>query len=341
MEAGRKTAATPHKPAVGPRLSLVIPTRNRRSALGKLLDRVLADPTVAEIVVVDDQSDDGTAAYLEARAKQESRLRRIPGPGRGPLIARMTGVAECTHEIVLLLDDDVRPEEGLCAGHLAHHDRSVERLVLGYMPVALPSPPRRAGVASRLYAAEYDGRCAEYERDADDVLRHLWMGNMSLPRACFLAATKTWPAPLPKFRHEDTEIGLRLATLGVVPVFDRTLLAWHDHRRTLSQFRRDNRLDGAGLAQLDREGRNVFGPPGPARFSRDLAFPLKQLVLASGWPPLYPLTSAAFAAATSVAGTLRRAGLETRCARVLRRVERQRGYLSEQKATDAIITPTS
>ena len=322
-----------------PRLSLVIPSRNRRRTLGALLDRVLTDPVVAEVIVVDDQSVDGTGAYLDARAEQDPRIRRVAGPGRGPLIARMTGVAACTHNVVLLLDDDVRPTEGLGAGHLAHHGRGTDRLVLGYMPVALPNPPRRASVASRLYAAEYEGRCAEYEKDAADVLRHLWMGNLSVRRDRFLEATQGWPAPLPRFRHEDTEIGLRLAALGVQPVFDRTLLARHDHRRTLAQFRRDNRSDGAGLAQLDREGRDVFGPPGAARFSADLPFPLRQLVLASAWPALYRATSSAVSAGAAAAGALHAAGPETRLARVLRRIERQRGYLAEQRAAAPVGSP--
>jgi glycosyltransferase involved in cell wall biosynthesis len=313
-----------------PRLSVVVPTRNRRSGLGDLLDLLVAEPTVGEIIVVDDESSDGTDRYLDERRIIEPRLRRIPGPGQGPLMARVTGVANSTYEIVLLLDDDVRPVEGLCAGHLAHHGPGTDRLVLGYMPVALPAAPHRVEVATRLYAAEYEGRCEEYQKDPDDVLRHLWMGNLSVGRERFLDATSRWPAPLPRFRHEDTEIGLRLASLGVSPTFDPTLLAWHQHRRTLAQFRRDNRLDGAGLAHLDREGRDVFGPPGAQRFSRGLSFPLRQLVVASRRPTAYRVASSALTAATTAAGTVGAVGVETQLARVLRRVERQHGYLRER-----------
>jgi Glycosyl transferase family 2 len=311
------------------RLSVVIPTRNRLTHLDRLLRYVLSEPVVEDIVVVDDGSSDGTDSYLHERATQVPRLRRIAGPGQGPLIARMTGVAASSHEIVLLLDDDVRPEPGLCAGHLAHHVRGEERLVLGYMPTVVPSSPTRGGFATRLYAAEYEGRCAEYEKDREDVLRHLWMGNMSVGRERFLEATERWPAPLPRFRHEDTEIGLRLASLGVTPLFDRTLLAWHEHRRTLAQFRRDCQLDGAGLAQLDREGRDVFGAPGPGRFSGGLPFPLRQLVVASARPTVYRLTASTVSLALSAAGAARAFGTETALARLLRRLDRQYGYLGE------------
>jgi glycosyltransferase involved in cell wall biosynthesis len=323
------TRLMPGESSREPRLSVVIPTRNRLNRLDHLLNCVLSEPVVDDIVVVDDRSSDGTDAYLDRRARKVSRLRRIAGPGQGPLIARMTGVSASFHDIVLLLDDDVRPEPGLCAGHLAHHVGGEDRLVLGYMPTVVPSPPTRGDFATRLYAAEYEGRCAEYERDKEDVLRHLWMGNMSVGRERFLEATERWPAPLPRFRHEDTEIGLRLASLGVTPLFDRTLLAWHEHRRTLAQFRRDCQLDGAGLAQLDRDGRDVFGPPGPARFSAGLPFPLRQLLVASARPTVYRLTASIVSVALSAAGAARAFGTETALARLLRRLDRQHGYLGE------------
>jgi hypothetical protein len=180
-----------------------------------------------------------------------------------------------------------------------------------------------------LYAAEYEGRCAQYEADPNDVLRHLWMGNLSVGRERFLDATQRWPAPLPRFRHEDTEIGLRLASLEVIPFFDRTLLAWHQHQRTLAQFRRDCRLDGAGLAELDREGRDVFGRPGFGRFSDGLPLPLRQVVTASTRPTVYRLTASTVSAAVSAAGVAKAFRVEIGLARMLRRLDRQHGYLSE------------
>lgn len=313
-------------------LSVVIPTRNRCDTLPALLERVLADEGVAEVVVVDDASTDGTADYLRSAAERDARLRRVPGPGRGPLVARTVGVEASTSDVTLLLDDDVEPVVGLCSGHLAHHADGARRLVLGYMPTVVADPPARVPVATRLYAAEYEGRCEQYEQDAADVLRHLWMGNLSVRRETFLEVTSGWPAPLPGFRHEDTEIGLRLASVGVVPLFDRSLLAVHRHRRTLPQFRRDNQLDGRGLAELDRDGRDVFGPAGVDRFSRDLGFPLRQVVRAARQPPGYRVTSSLLALVTAAAGATGAVGAEVRLARLLRRVERQHGYLLQTAA---------
>ena len=60
--------SVPVEAAGSAQLSVVIPSRNRRRTLGALVDCVLADPVVAEVIVVDDQSGDGTGAYLDARA---------------------------------------------------------------------------------------------------------------------------------------------------------------------------------------------------------------------------------------------------------------------------------
>ena len=47
-------------------LSVVVPCYNEVATVRELLERVLASPWVAEIVVVDDGSTDGTRDLLEA-----------------------------------------------------------------------------------------------------------------------------------------------------------------------------------------------------------------------------------------------------------------------------------
>jgi glycosyltransferase involved in cell wall biosynthesis len=322
-------------------MSIVIPTRDRRDRIGPLLDRLAAQSGDCETVVVDDRSTDGTGAYLRSRAQNQPGLVVVDGPGRGPLMARVTGVQVAGGDVVLLLDDDVMPAEGLVPGHRQHHAEGEDLLVLGYMPTRTETRRQAGDFTTRLYADEYEGRCERYRTDPGDVLRHLWMGNLSLRRERLLDVTLNWPGELPAFRHEDTEIGLRLASLGVRPVFDERLLAVHEHRRTLAQFRRDNRLDGAGLAELDAEGRDVFGPPGLGRFSEGLSGPLRRLLRLSRPSTGYRLTSGAVATALTAAGRLGAFGPETQLARLLRRIERQHGYLHQVKSGQRTSVPAA
>jgi hypothetical protein len=308
-------------------LSIVVPTRDRAERLGPLLDRLLAEPAACEVVVVDDGSTDGTRQLLLARAAADPRLVVTAGPAQGPLQARVTGTERARGDVVLLLDDDVLPDPGLAEGHLRHHRTTPDLLVLGYMPTRLPDQDGPGTFTTRLYAAEYEGRCRTFDQDPALVLKHLWMGNLSLPRHRFLDVTIRTDEPLPPFRHEDQEIGLRLAALGMTALFDRTLHGVHEHRRSLPQFRRDCRLDGAGTALLDRDHPGLYGDPGTGRFSTGVARPLAATIQATSRPFAYRMVSAALAAGVRLTGVMGAAGPQLATARLLRRVELQRGYL--------------
>jgi glycosyltransferase involved in cell wall biosynthesis len=102
------TAGQQEGPPSRPRVSVVIPTRNRAALLREALDSVLAQDGQGttfdtEIIVVDDASTDSTpevvAAYLRVRYV---RLE----PNRGAAAARNAGIRICTGQYVAFLDDD-------------------------------------------------------------------------------------------------------------------------------------------------------------------------------------------------------------------------------------------
>jgi glycosyltransferase involved in cell wall biosynthesis len=89
-----------------PLVSVVIPTRNRRSLLAGTLDTVLAQQDAdLEVVVVDEASTDGTAAYLQAHTDPRVRTVRHDEP-QGVARARNRGIGEAGGRWVALLDDD-------------------------------------------------------------------------------------------------------------------------------------------------------------------------------------------------------------------------------------------
>ena len=60
------------------RVTIYTPTKNRKEALAKAIDSVLNQTYQdVEMIVVNDGSTDGTAEYLEGRAKLDSRLKQI------------------------------------------------------------------------------------------------------------------------------------------------------------------------------------------------------------------------------------------------------------------------
>jgi glycosyltransferase involved in cell wall biosynthesis len=89
-----------------PSVSIILPTYNRLRVLPRAVASVLAqtEPDF-ELIVVDDGSSDGTAAWLEGL--NEPRLRIITGPGRqGAARARNLGIRAARAELIAFQDSD-------------------------------------------------------------------------------------------------------------------------------------------------------------------------------------------------------------------------------------------
>jgi glycosyltransferase involved in cell wall biosynthesis len=87
-------------------VSVVVPTRNRVAFVGDAVATALGQICIdLEVIVVDDASDDATAASVEGIADPRVRLVRRARPG-GPAAARNAGAAAARGEWVAFLDDD-------------------------------------------------------------------------------------------------------------------------------------------------------------------------------------------------------------------------------------------
>lgn len=91
--------------SAAPRVSVVVPTWNRRALLGRALAAVEAQEfRDFEVIVVDDASTDGTAEWLRAR---RPHVRLIASPARvGAAAARNLALERARGELVAFLDDD-------------------------------------------------------------------------------------------------------------------------------------------------------------------------------------------------------------------------------------------
>jgi len=105
-----------------PGVSAVIVTRNRRDALGIVLDR-LAKLPVAEVLVVDNGSEDGTAELVAARG---GRVRLLEQGENLGIAGRNRAARQASSELLLMLDDDSYPLPGAVeslAERFAHDPR--------------------------------------------------------------------------------------------------------------------------------------------------------------------------------------------------------------------------
>ncbi|MDZ4718570.1 MAG: glycosyltransferase family 2 protein [Roseiflexaceae bacterium] len=118
--------ASDHEP---PLLSIVVPAYNEERRLPESLRQIITYlshyPEPAEVIIADDGSTDGTAAYVEqiARERPEIRLLRLDHRGKG--YAVRAGALAAKGEYVLLCDADM-------AVPLAEWERLHAALTSGY-----------------------------------------------------------------------------------------------------------------------------------------------------------------------------------------------------------------
>ncbi len=92
-------------------ISAIIPARNEEAAIARAVESVAAQPEVAEVIVVDDQSSDGTAAILGDLAARMPKLKvldagDLPRGWIGKNHAASIGAAAASGDWLLFTDAD-------------------------------------------------------------------------------------------------------------------------------------------------------------------------------------------------------------------------------------------
>jgi glycosyltransferase involved in cell wall biosynthesis len=309
-----------------PSVSVVMATYRRRDLLPDVLTPLLADPATKELVVVVDGCRDGSMELLHEMAERDSRVIPVFIENRGRGRAQQAGIDAASKEVVLLLDDDVIAEPDLVTGHARHHAAGSGLVVLGYMRTVLPEKRAPGQFATFMYADVYETWCAGYRRDPDSVLRWLWGGNVSVRRSD-LRRVPLYSREYTSFYHSDQDFGLRCRKAGLVGVFDPALAARHAHSRSLDAFLRDAHSQGAGELRVHQLHRDQLGAIRMEAFNPTVKGYTRAAIRACRNPLAYRGLTTLWRGLLRLAGSLRLFTIETKLARLLHSVERQRGAL--------------
>jgi glycosyltransferase involved in cell wall biosynthesis len=256
-------------------LSVVVPTHDRNHLLAATLGALLADPATGELVVVLDGCSDGSAATVRGLAAADRRVHALElSPNSGPPVARLRGVEAAAGTVVLCVDDDVVVEPGCVSGHLRHHRAGDADVVVGYMPVRVPSG--RWTATQRRYAVIYEEHAGRWEAEEAQVLESLWGGNVSFRRTDYLEAGSRCDLSI-RF-HEDQELGLVLRAMGRTGRFDRELRAAHLYERSVPAVLRDLERSGFAYGRLQARFPGDL-PPWTEVLGTELRSPVRRALL--------------------------------------------------------------
>lgn len=297
-------------------MSVVIPAASDRASLARVVAVSLRDPATLEVVVVDDTPRGDLPAPTGARV--------VRGPCIGPAGARQAGTEAARGPLVLLLDDDVVPEDGLISGHRRRHAAAEGIVVVGATPFAAPAGRGQDDVASLIHAQEYAERARLYQSESQDPLPHLWGGNVSLRRADALRVGIASDA-FTEHYHEDRDFGLRLHAAGLRGVYDPALIAHHHYERSLRQWLADARARGAAEAALHALHGDTLGALPDPGYIDDLHGLARGLVTLAERPRSGPAVRRALLTLVRHGGRTGLGRAQLAAARVLRRVELRRG----------------
>jgi len=217
------------------RLSVVIPTHNKVELLRRTLDALAGqdlDPEVGwEVVVVNDGSSDGTATYLEERARAGDLPLVVvtPAANVGRARARNLGARKARGTWILFLDDDIVAPVGLVRAHLELLEAHPGSGTIGF---AVTEP----GLVDAPHFYYLDSRGVARLGPGAAPARFFVTQNAAVPREGFLAAG-AFDEGFSSYGFEDMEVAFRLEEFGGVRF--RALTApvpIHVHHHTLGEY---------------------------------------------------------------------------------------------------------
>lgn len=224
-----------------PFVSVIVPAYNAHATLPLCLAALSQQdypPHRTEIIVIDDGSQDDTAAIAQA-----ADVRVISQPNAGPAAARNAGAAVAQGELLLFTDADCAPVPGWISALVAPF---ADGRIAGAKGAYLT---RQTGCVPRFTQLEYEDR---YDRMAGaETIDFIDTYSAAYRRDVF-QANGGFDAIFPTASVEDQEFSFRLAEKGYRLVFAPQAQVYHRHNPTLQAYIRRKFYIGYWKALLTR-----------------------------------------------------------------------------------------
>ncbi len=199
--------------------SIVIPTYNRKPILEKCL-RALENQNYGhpildyQVVVVDDDSTDGTIPWLETQAQEFPHVQLCYQSHQGPAAARNLGVEQARGDFIVFIDSDLVVTDSFLQSHADCLVAAKSNRVFSYGRV--------------INTCNFDFPTSEPYKLTDFSAAFFATGNVAIARHWLIEAG-LFDARFQQYGWEDLELGVRLKKLGLKLIKCPDAVGYHWH----------------------------------------------------------------------------------------------------------------
>lgn len=233
------------------KLSVIIPTYNRWSALEKCLKAINCqdlEKNLFEVIVIDDES---PIDYKES-AEKLMKLFNINGKflkqkKSGPASARNLGIKESSGDIILFIGDDMIPDKNLFKEHITNHEKNPEKnyAILGKAEWSKEINYNKFMFWLDSINGQFDFNSTKHNEQTD--YHHFYTSNISLKKI-FLIENGIFDERFPYAAVEDTELGYRLEKKGLKLFYNQNAIVSHYHQITFYSYLKRKEKIGESMA---------------------------------------------------------------------------------------------
>jgi len=225
--------------------SIIIPTLNRRKELAECLESIFGcsqQSSLLEVIVIDNNSSDGTLEFLREFAAKAPKLRFIQINQRDAIRARNLGFSLALGDIVIHIDDDIVVDK-----------EWLRNLTTAYVDETVGGVGGRllnSGQISKAKSMLIVGRIAPWGQFFTnfDALLPREVGFLHGSNASFrrdlVVKVKGLDLSYKTNWRDDTDLCVRIRKLGYKLLFQPAALVWHKCAGSSTRFSSENKVYG-------------------------------------------------------------------------------------------------
>jgi glycosyltransferase involved in cell wall biosynthesis len=268
---------------IGPYLSIIIPTYNRKKKLAKCL-KALHKQKISqesyELIIVNDGSTDETKKFLEEEMNFHENLKALHQENSGQAKARNKALDIAQGQVILFIDDDIYTSEDFLKTHIEFHKKNPE-ITKSCLGLTLWTPDEK--ITPYMHWLTQGGHQFAYHKlKADQIVdyKHFYTSNISVKRD--LIAEARFDTDFKGYGWEDIEFAYRLFKNKSLSIeYKPNALAYHDN--FMDPYSLKKRMNSVGKSA------KIFQKKHPELQIQAKGLKKLVLILITCWPSIFLL----------------------------------------------------